>query len=292
MKFTDKLEKQPRATYKLEITLPWSEVELAKDKALKELQKTTEVKGFRKGKAPEKIVKETVGEQRLLEEASRHLLTEVYKEVLTKHKLVPFIDPKITLLKAPNGGDWELRFEIAEAPKLTKIADYKKIAAEVSADLKKEAIWVPGKGEEPKAEEKAKDIRNKKMQLVFDKALSSSEIEISPLILELEVSRRLTSLYEEIKQLGLTVEQYLQSKKLTAETLKAKTEAEIIDLYKSEFLLDSIADSEKIVVSDNDLEEIFKTAKNEQEKAQLKQNAYLYTRLMRKQKTLDFLSSL
>jgi len=292
MKFTDKLEKQPRSTYKLEITLPWSEVEVAKTKALKELQKTTEVKGFRKGKAPEKMVKETIGEQHLLEEASRYLLTDVYKEVLTKHNLRPFIDPKITLLKAPNGGDWEFRFEIAEAPKLTKVADYKKIAKDVAAELKKDAIWVPGKGEEPKPDEKAKDTRNKKMQLIFDKAMTASEIEISPLILELEVSRRLTSLYEEIKQLGLTVEQYLQSKKLTSETLKAKTEAEIIDLYKSEFLLDTIADTEKIVVGDKELEEIFKTAKDEKEKEMLKNNSYLYTRLIRKQKTLDFLAGL
>jgi len=292
MKFTDKLEKQPRATYKIEVTLPWSEVELAKAKALTELQKTTEVKGFRKGKAPEKMVKETVGEQHLLEEASRYLLTDVYKELLDKHKLRPFIDPKISLLKAPNGGDWEFRFEIAEAPKLSKVADYKKIAKEVSAELKKDTIWVPGKGEEPKFEEKVKDQRNKKIQLIFDKTLTGSEIEISPLILELEVSRRLTSLYEEIKQLGLTVEQYLQSKKLTSDTLKAKTEAEIIDLYKSEFVLEEIADVEKIVVADKEIEEIFKTAKDDKEKEMLKSNSYLYTRLIRKQKTLDFLASL
>jgi len=292
MKFTDKVEKQPKQTLKIEVILPWSEVEIAKKKALSELAKTTEVKGFRKGKAPEKLVAEAVGEQPLLEEASRHLLTDCYNELIKKHSFKPFIDPKITLLKAPNGGDWEFRFEIAEAPVLTKVADYKKMAKEVVANLKKDEIWVPGKDEQKAPPEKAKDSKNKKMQLVFDKAMSESEIEISPLILEMEVSRRLVSIYDEVKQLGLSVEQYLQSKKLTAEQLRAKTQAEISDLYKSEFLLDKISDAEKIVVEDKDLDEIFKTAKDEKEKETLKSNAYLYSRLIRKQKTLDFLANL
>lgn len=292
MKFTDKLEKQPLGTYKLEVSLPWSEVEVAKKEALDELQKTTEVKGFRKGKAPEKIVEEQVGQQKLLEEAARHLLSHAYAELIKKHNLRPFIDPKITLLKAPQGGDWEFRFEIAEAPVIVKVPDYRKIAKEVSGELKKEDIWVPGKGEKKEDQNKPQDSKNKKMQLIFDRSMKEAEIEISHLILDLEINRRLTALHDEIKQLGLTVEQYLESKKLSAEALREKTKSEIVDLYKSEFLLDKIADEEKIIVEDKDLESIYKTAKSDKEKEMLKNNSYLYARLIRKQKTLDFLAGL
>ena len=136
------------------------------------------------------------------------------------------------------------------------------------------------------------EAKNKKIQAIFDKIMTQTEIEISPLILDIEVNRRLTSLYEEIKQLGLSVEQYLESKKLTAETLRQKLIEETKDLYKSEFILEKIADAEHLTVEDADLEKIFKQAKSKEEEALYKNNAYLYTRLLRKQKTLDFLANL
>lgn len=291
MKFTDNLEKLPQGTYKILVNIAWSEIEAAKEKALKELQKTTEVKGFRKGKAPLNLVKKEVGEQKLLEEASKFFLSEIYAAVLKKHALKPFIDPKITLLKAPVGGEWEVRFEIAEAPVLTKLPDYKKIAEEIKADLKKADIWVPGKDSKEKKQD-SNISKNKKLQRIFDRLVKEAEIDISPLILDQEINRRLVALYEDIKKLGLTVEQYLQSKKETTESLRKRVAQEIVDIYKSEFILDKIADVEKIVVDEKDLEKIFKTTKDEKEKQILKENSYFYSRLIRKQKVLDFISNL
>lgn len=292
MQFTEKIEKQGNHSIKIEVTIAWLEIDKAKEKALKVLAKSTNVKGFRKGKAPLNIVKETLGEQRLLEEASKDVLTHIYSDLIKKHDLKPFLDPKITLLKAPQGGDWQFRFEIAQTPIITKMPDYRRIAKEVSAEQKKADIWVPGKDEPKKTEENIKENQNKKIQSIFNRLLKETEIEISPLILSAEVNRRLTALYDEIKQLGLSVEQYLQSKKLTAASLREKLEQETQELYKSEFILDQIADKEKIIVEEKDLESIYKQAKNDQEKALYKQSSYLYSRLLRKQKTLDFLASL
>ena len=292
MEYKDKLEKLAENSYKIEVSIAWSDMEKAKKQALAALAKNAEIKGFRKGKAPLNIVQEHLGEQRLLEEASKNVLSEVYSQLIKKHQLQPFMEPKITLLKAPMGGDWEFRFEIAGPPVISKMPDYQKIAKEVTSELKKEDIWVPGKNEPEKDDSKKEDKQNKKLQLIFDKLMKQAEIKISPLILDTEVSRRLTAIYDEVKKLGLTVEQYLESKKLTADALKDKTKAEIIDLYKSEFLLEQIADKEKIVVEDKDLEKIYSKAKDDKEKELYKKNSYLYVRLLRKQKTLDFLASL
>ena len=292
MQFTDKLEKLPQQTFKIEVTIPWQEIDQAKTKAVATLAKSAEVKGFRKGKAPLNLVKEHLGEQAILEEASKEVLTAIYGELIKKHDLKPFLDPKISLLKAPQGSEWVFRFEIAQAPLITKMPDYRKVAKEASSDLKKEDIWVPGKDKEKPEAKDLKEKQNKKIQLIFDKLMKEAQIEISALILDTEVNRRLTAIYDEVKQLGLSVEQYLESKKLTAQALRDKTQAEIKDLYKSEFLLEKIADQEKIVVDDKDLEAIYKQAKDEKEKALYQQNSYLYVRLLRKQKTLDFLAGL
>jgi FKBP-type peptidyl-prolyl cis-trans isomerase (trigger factor) len=293
MKIKTNVEKLPKGTYKIVATIPWSEIEKAKEKALDELSKDTEVKGFRKGKAPLKVVREHLGEQKLLEHSTKFFLTDAYLQIIKENNIKPFIDPNVTLVKAPVGGDWEIRYELAEAPEIKKLADYNSISKSVAKDLKKDEIWVPGKDESKKTEtEKEKtDLKNKKLQRIFDETISKTEIEISPLIIDLEVGRRLTTLYEEIKQLGLTVEQYLQSKKETKESLKAKIEKEIIDIYKSELILDKIADNEKIVVDKKELEKIFNTAKTDKEKEQFEKNSYFYSRLIRKQKTLDYLAS-
>ena len=293
MKFTDKLEKLPKSTYKLTVTLPWSEIEKTKADTLVKMQKDTQVKGFRKGKAPLNLVKEAIGEQKILEEASKIFLSEAYKAAITKNKLRPFTEPKLTITKAPVGGDWEIRFELAESPKLTKLADYKKLAKEVKGELKKEDIWLPGKGD--KKTDTEQDRAKKKsmmLQKIFDKTLTNSEIEISPMILDIEIGRKLTSLYEEIKKLGLSIDQYLQSKKLTKESLNQNLKKETIDLYKSEFILDKIAENEKITVDEKELDKVLESAKTEKEKETLKQNSYFYLRLLRKQKTLDYLASL
>lgn len=292
MQFTDKLEKLERNTYQIEVTVPWTEMEKAKNKALNSLAKTTTVKGFRKGKAPLNLVKENLGEQALLEEASKEVLSVVYTEVIKKHDLKPFLEPKVTLLKAPQGGDWVFRFEVAGIPEIKKMPDYRKLAKEATSELKKEDIWVPGKNQDKPAEKDLQQKREKKIQLIFDKLMSHTEIEISPLIMDSEVNRRLTNLYDEVKKLGLTVEQYLESKKLTAKSLREKIESELIELYKSELLLDKIADQEKITVGDQELKEIYKQAKDDNQKKTFEQNSYFYVRILRKQKTLDFLAGL
>lgn len=292
MKIQEKLEKLPSKTYRITVTVPAAEIEKAKESALKEMQKETEVKGFRKGKAPLEMVRKELGEDRILEHASRHFLTDAYVEAVKKHALKPFIDPKVTILKAPAGGDWEVRYEVAEAPEITKLPDYRQIAKEIRANDKKEDIWVPGKEADKKEEKSADKKRSERLQKIFDRLIRESELEISPLIMDLEVGRRLANVYDEIKQLGLSVQEYLQAKKETQESLRKKTEQEIADIYKSEFILDRISELEKITVDEKDLAKVLESAKNEQEKARLQENSYFYSRLLRKQKTLDFLGDL
>lgn len=293
MKFTDTVEKLPKQTYKITVKIPWEEVEKSKEEALDRLLPTTEVEGFRKGKAPKKLAREKLGEERLLDEGVQHLLSHVYVEILKKNDIKPYIDPKVSIVKAKDKEEWEVLFEVAETPVLTKLADYKAVAAKLKADEKKDAIWVPGK--EPQKEEKPADVekkRNERMQLLFNELVDQSDIEISPLILDEETNRRLSNLYDEIKKLGMTVDQYLQARKETGETIRAKAVKEVTDIYKSEFVLDKIADEAKIVVDEKELEPVYKTAKDDKEREKLQQNAYFYTRLIRKQKTLDYLTNL
>ncbi|PJE63942.1 hypothetical protein COU89_00535 [Candidatus Roizmanbacteria bacterium CG10_big_fil_rev_8_21_14_0_10_45_7] len=292
MKFTEKKETLPKQTLQITVQVPWNEVEQAQEKAVVELQKSFETEGFRKGKAPVAVVKEKMGQQRLLEEGAQQLLMDLYRDLLEKHAIKPYIDPKVDLLKAPLNGEWEIRFTVALQPKLTKVPDYKKAALKVHGEEKKDAIWVPGK-DAKKEEEKDKHSKtDDRLQKILDLVMKETELEISDLIVDHELNRRLASLHDEIAKLGMTVDQYLRARQETQDTLRAKIKKEVVDLYTLEFLLDAIAQEEKIEIGEKELEAIYAQAKNEKDKEAMKQNAYFYSRLVRKQKTLDYLASL
>ena len=195
MKFTEKVEKLPKQTYKITVAIPWVEIEASKEEALKELTATTEIEGFRKGKAPAKLIREKIGEEKLLDHAVQHLLSHVYVDVLKKHGIKPYVDPKVSLIDAKEKTEWHILFEVAEAPVLTKLADYKAIAEKIKGESKKEETWVPGKdaAKEAKPEDVEKK-KNDKLQKIFNELVEKSEIEVSPLILDEETNRRLVSL--------------------------------------------------------------------------------------------------
>ncbi len=61
---------------------------------------------------------------------------------------------------------------------------------------------------------------------------------------------------------------------------------------KVEFALQKIAEEEKIVVEDKEIEEAIQKAKDETEKKHLESNRYLLASILRQQKTLDFIKNL
>ena len=112
------------------------------------------------------------------------------------------------------------------------------------------------------------------------------------MVIEEEINHRLTHLMDEISKLGLTVENYLKSKNLTMESLKAQFKKETEDTYKLEFILAEIADKENLKVEQADLDKLFVNIKDEKERKMAVQNSYYYATILRKQKTLDYLISL
>lgn len=71
MQFADTFENKNETSF-VTVTIQWSEIDKSKEETLLKIQKDFESEGFRKGKVPVKVVREKVGESKLLEEASRH----------------------------------------------------------------------------------------------------------------------------------------------------------------------------------------------------------------------------
>jgi trigger factor len=115
----------------VEVKVPKEFVENFKDAAIKNLGKDVEVKGFRKGNAPEKVLIEKIGEMKIWEEQSYQALHEIIPNIVLEEKIEALTSPQISVTKIAIGSDLEFKAVFALMPKV-ELADYKKIAKEVS----------------------------------------------------------------------------------------------------------------------------------------------------------------
>jgi len=286
--YSYKKEKLPKNTTQLIVDVPKTDVKKEESEAFSRLQKNLTVEGFRQGKVPAEIAKKHLTKEVVYQELAQKMISRIYQEVLTKEGLKPIISPKVDLVKAKEGEDWQIKIVLAEKPTVT-LGDYKKVIKDVKAKVKKSNIWVPGKDKDAK---KPEEDKNQLLNEVLTALLNESKIEVSDLVIDDEVNHRLTHLIDEIQKIGLTTEKYLKSKNLTMDSLKAQFKKETEDTYKLEFILAEVADKENLKVEQADLDKIFVNIKDEKERKTAEQNSYYYATILRKQKTLDYLISL
>src|SRR3989338_5750297 len=294
--YSYKKEKLPKNTSQLIIDVPSSDIKKEEGEAFSRLQSQLTVEGFRLGKAPKDIAEKYISKDALYQELAQKLISRIYREIIAKESLKPIISPKVELVKAKEAEDWQIKITLAEKP-VVELGDYKKIIKEVKDRVKKSNIWVPGKDKNPLRQpadggKKPEEDKNKLLNEILTALLKETKLEVSDLVIDEEINHRLTHLIDEIQKIGLTTENYLKSKNLTMDSLKAQFSKETEDTYKLEFILAEIADKENLKVEQTDLDKLFVNIKDENERKKAEQNSYYYATILRKQKTLDYLISL
>ena len=290
--YSYKIEKLPKNTIQLIVDVPKADIKKEEEEAFIRLQQKLTVEGFRPGKVPKTIAEKHIQKENLYQELAQKMISRIYQEVLTKENLKPIISPKVDLVKAKEGEDWQIKITLAEKP-VIELGDYKKVIKEAKIKITKTNIWVPGKDSPAAGEDKKPEVdKNKLLNEVLTALLKEAKIEVSDMVIEEEINHRLTHLIDEIQKIGLTTENYLKSKNLTMESLKAQFRKETEDTYKLEFILAEISDKENIKVEQVDLNKLFVNIKDEKERIKAEQNSYYYATILRKQKTLDYLISL
>ena len=280
----------PKKTIELSITIPWADIAKEYDSSFEVLRKDLKAEGFRKGKVPKNIAEKKIQKDTVYDHLLRAFVSRVYSEILKKEDIKPIISPKVELKKAKENEDWELIMTTAETPEIV-LGEYKEAIKKATDEVKKDDIWVPGKDKEPSKEEKEKQ-ESALFQAKLSAVLDTAKVEISDIIIEEEVNKKLSKLVDDVQKIGLTMESYLSSRNTTQEKLKNQMQKEINDAYKMEFVLQKIADDAEIQVSKEDIDKLIDNLKDPKDKEAAQQNMYYYASLMRKQKTLDYINSL
>lgn len=241
--------------------------------ALLEVAKTSQIKGFRPGKAPLSMVESQTDKSKMYAHVLDHVLSPAYSEVIHEHKLIPLIEPRVNPKAMEEGKDWVMAVEVAISPEII-LGDYSKV---VASALKKH-----GKShkEDPKA--KPEDAKDHKLNVIFDALLGDIKFDVSPILIEEETKSALTRLAQQLTSLKLSIADYAKSIKKTTDELVAEYKKSAEANLKLEFILQKLIEDKKPEITEAEIQEM------KPEKGQEGYAKYV----LQKRKVLDFLGKL
>lgn len=126
-----KIEKLPKSKIKIEIKMGEEEFSPYLAMGSKEASKNIQIPGFRAGKAPQKLVEEKIGKNKILEEAANIALNKIFPKIIEEKKLkvLGYPEAKVNFPELQEKGDFSAEIEISLFPEL-KLPDWKKIIKE------------------------------------------------------------------------------------------------------------------------------------------------------------------
>lgn len=213
---TSAFASSPDGTFVITFTFPWADLTAAYAHIIDHAVRNTELPGFRKGKAPRKLVESKLNRSVTFSQALQHLLPESYHQAVTVHNLKPILHPRLHVTQAEEGKDWIVTATSCQSPQIT-LPDY-------TTQLSKQNI--------------AND--DQKLNHILDYLSASAQVTLPQILIDEETNHRLSSLADNLTNLGLTTKSYLDSKKLSPDSLKAQFSAQAKTDLTLEFALASI----------------------------------------------------
>lgn len=211
---------------------------------LNELAKNIVVSGFRKGKAPVAKIEEKVNPEELIERILQKILPKMFADSVKEHNLKPAIYPKFEAIKIGQGSEWEIKATTCEVPEVKLPKNYKK-----------------------------HNIKS---------LIETVNLLIPKILIDEEVNARLSQVLERIEKLGLTLEGYLKSVNKTPEKLRSEYELQAKEAISTELILNTVANEEKIEVSEKEIDDFIKTTGSEIKQVEKNQRDILKRVILRK----------
>ena len=113
----------------LTIEVEAAEVSKATEKAVKRLSNRVNIPGFRKGKAPRKIVERNVGMESIMQEAFDIIAPKAFADALEEQKIDPVTRPNIDIVTLEDGKDLVFKATVTPRPEVT-LGEYKGLKVE------------------------------------------------------------------------------------------------------------------------------------------------------------------
>lgn len=138
------IKKLDKSRIEISASIPAPIWEAGRKQALKNINDTVTIDGFRKGNVPENILISKVGESVINEEMAELALSKAYLDILIDNKIDAIGKPEVQLMKLATGNPLEFKATTAVIPDF-KLPDYKKIAKNIVAKESKNEIKIEDK---------------------------------------------------------------------------------------------------------------------------------------------------
>ena len=112
------VEKLSPTRVRINVEVPFTELEPEFDRAFKQLASQVRLPGFRPGKAPRKLLEARFGREAMRDQVVNDALPGRYSEAVTSSDLKPIGQPEIEVTKKEYGEDLEFTAEVDVRPEL------------------------------------------------------------------------------------------------------------------------------------------------------------------------------
>lgn len=286
--------------------IPHNEVEEIYKATLQKEAEVTEIKGFRKGKAPIDKVESALGENKIFASSAESIVRILYPAVISEKKLDVIGTPELQFTKLARGNDVEFLIKVGFIEDF-EVPDYKKIAtAEIPADktpVKDEDVETiikqiktglrDGKDlEKPLSIEELKKVGKYDSVEEFEKKLRSNlskekefqakqkhrariakslvdKVNINPpkVLIDSRVNMMIDRMKFDARRFGTTFEAYLKQINKTEEALREEIIPKAKESVIFELILDKIANKEKIEADESEIVDKIKKVLEQNPKA-------------------------
>lgn len=232
--------KEPKSSLKINVIVPVAKVKEAYGEVIKEHVTKAELPGFRKGQAPDSVVKEKLDTSDLNGEIVNRLLKTHYSQALKENKITPISNPKVEIKEFDLEKDFEFTATVATKPDI-KMGEYKPA-------LKK---LFKTKQKEHKDHDHQIHISPNE---VIDELIKSATLEVPEILVKEEIERMLIRVIDQTNTLGMSMEDYLKAQNKTTEQLRDEFKKSSEKSIRAELILQQLIEEEKIKVSEKEIE--------------------------------------
>lgn len=266
MKPNESIKKNKDKTFVLNLEIDQKDIQKESQAVIQSVQKNFETKGFRKGKAPLDVVKESVSPEKIFEEVASHLISDAYSKAIKDNDLKPIIQPQVKFKNEHPDLDhnWEIEITSCELPEVELNEGYKTETKKINEN---------------------KDIKdeNQKIDQIIKSLIKNSKLTLPNILIDSDLQSHLSGLVDQANQAGITVQQYLENQKQTLEVYKENLKKRIIEEWTINLAISKIAKDNKIEVSEDEVKAIL------DKNPSLSKNINMVYYLLTQQKVFEFL---
>lgn len=263
------IKKLEDSRVQIEASISAKELSAYRVSALKSINEEVSIDGFRKGKVPENVLVEKVGDMTILYEMAELAIADAYPRILEEKKIEAIGRPEVKITKIAKDSPLEFTITTAVMPEIT-VGDYKKIAkAEMKKDFEVKEVTDEEvdkvlaeiekqhghKHDEPEYRERVrtslnaekKHIATEKRRLaIADEILKTVDVNLPRIMVEQELARSEAQFRDDISRLGVKLEDYLEKLKKSIEDLRKDWEEGAKKKATLQLVLNKIAETEKL----------------------------------------------